>query len=422
MKKVEIMDMKKLWARCEMRSSLLFGVRPGSLEYNQLAQHLVPLIINLGTALTEEADDDHVYDSVDWRPGQCDNGFLSVLGSSGAGKTEAFKRIAKEIVRHGIPILVFDFHGDVEIPWINSVLLSSGTASTVGVNPLQLTSFDAERTGLIEQRMALAGMLRRAIPTLSPNQMAILTAAMAEAYRRVGIRDEWVETWHSPPPSISMVTEVLMEWCYSHPLYGSRSVMGCINAVQAVFSHPVFNRQHNLDVTSLLMASSRLDLSAVDDSIRFIVAETVLRMVFAALRRQGPIPVDPAGDHERFRLFIMIDEAKILAMGKGDPNGRDRILNVLATEGRKYGIGLILASQLSLHFGDDVKGNIGARLVLRPSDWYEARKNALEIGVQPNELLCLRGKGEGFFRQGSDKAVKLQMVQSRKPMYPMDEM
>jgi DNA helicase HerA-like ATPase len=110
----------------------------------------------------------------------------------------------------------------------------------------------------------------------------------------------------------------------------------------------------------------------------------------------------------------MIDEAKILAMGKGDPNGRDRILNVLATEGRKFGIGLILASQSSSHLGEDVKGNVGARLVLRSPDWSEVRKNALEIQVQPRDLESLRGKGEGFFRQGAGKAVKVQMSRAPK--------
>ena len=121
-------------------------------------------------------------------------------------------------------------------------------------------------------------------------------------------------------------------------------------------------------------------------------------MIFDTLRQRGPIPVNPADDSERFRLFIVIDEAKILSMGKGDPNGKDRILNVLATEGRKFGIGLILASQMSEHFSNEVKANISAKLVLKPMDSKEAKKNAADVQVDPKDVANLEGKGDGYYR------------------------
>jgi len=50
--------------------------------------------------------------------------------------------------------------------------------------------------------------------------------------------------------------------------------------------------------------------------------ETLLRRVFRVLRLKGPIPVQPVDDHQRFRLFVLIDEAKILSTGGGDRTGQ----------------------------------------------------------------------------------------------------
>jgi hypothetical protein len=56
----------------------------------------------------------------------------------------------------------------------------------------------------------------------------------------------------------------------------------------------------------------------------FVAIETLLRKLFRMLRLRGPIPVQPAGDRQRLRLFVVIDEAKILSLGGGE---RDRADN-----------------------------------------------------------------------------------------------
>lgn len=87
-------------------------------------------------------------------------------------------------------------------------------------------------------------------------------------------------------------------------------------------------------------------------------------------------------------------------MGKGDPDGRDRILNILTTEVRKCGLGLILESQSIGHFGSDVRANITSRLVLRHLDYDEARHAAKGMRLTADVLLDLRGKGDGYFLNG----------------------
>ena len=83
-------------------------------------------------------------------------------------------------------MLVFDFHGDVLLPGVRSILLSSGSASTLGLNPMELDTTSAEESGLYDQRAVLRNMIQRAVPALGHRQASILRDALDEAYTRAG--------------------------------------------------------------------------------------------------------------------------------------------------------------------------------------------------------------------------------------------
>ncbi len=159
------------------------------------------------------------------------------------------------------------------------------------------------------------------------------------------------------------------------------------------------------DVEKILSSNNRINLSKVDDFSIHLVAVNLLRMIFNTLRRKGPIPVNPVDDSERYRLFIVIDEAKILY--KRGRNRKDSIFNTLVKEGQKFGIGLIFASQMSESFSDEIKTNISARLVLKPINLDEAEKNAAMVYVTPKEINNLEGKGDGYYRCNANQGTVL---------------
>jgi hypothetical protein len=54
--------------------------------------------------------------------------------------------------------------------------------------------------------------------------------------------------------------------------------------------------------------------------------------------------------------------------------------------------------------------NIATRLVLKPMDTREAKKNASNVQVPFEELLNLQGHGQGFYKTGNrQRAVKIQV-------------
>lgn len=394
-----------MWKR---RKQILFvqcalGIKPGMPEYFDYAKSLMPLEIPLGTATEEDR-------KICWEPGLESNGIFLVLGASGSGKTETLKRLGYHIAEEAIPVLVIDFHGDVIFPGINSVLLSGSMNSFIGVNPLELDSCSAMETGLYEQRVILLEMIRRVV-RLGHKQYSLLLEVVERAYREKGILDDYPMTWGYSPPTLPDVLTLLRWRAESDNSADERNLArGCLSAVSAVFGHPIFHRHSHLTITNILRGNLRIDLSKINsEAIRYIVAEALLRKVFRVLRLQGPIPVNPAGDSERFRLFIFIDEAKILSTFGDNVNSSGHILNILATEGRKYGIGLILASQMGEHFGNELKSSAGTWLVMKPMDDREAKRNAPNAQVAPDCLTALVGHGDGYFRTGT--SLRPQLIQ-----------
>ncbi|WP_437537392.1 helicase HerA-like domain-containing protein [Sorangium sp. So ce726] len=349
--------------------------------------------------------------AVHWVPGRQSNGFFLILGASGSGKTETLKVLGESVVNAGVPVLVFDFHGDVILPGMRSVLLSSGAASKFGLNPMELDVHSAQESGLYDQRAALRGMIQRAVPALGHRQSSILREAFDAAYARAGILDDDDSTWRRAAPSFGDIESILDGWAQDDARKGQRTAIeGCLAAVQELFGHPIFGRPSHISVEQILSESLRLDLSKLPDQVRFIATETLLRKIFRMLRLKGPIPVQPADDRERFRLFVLIDEAKILSLGGGERDRTDNILNELITEARKFGLGMILASQMSDHFSEEVRANAATWLVLKPMDIREARKNAPNVSVDPDDLIHLAGRGDGYYRdRPSARARRIQV-------------
>ncbi len=349
---------------------------------------------------------------VSWAPGRQSNGFFLILGASGSGKTETLKVLGTSVAQNGIPVLVFDFHGDVRLPSVPSVLLSSGSASTMGLNPMELDISSAEESGLYDQRASLRGMIQRAVPALGHRQSNILREAFDEAYQRAGIDDNDSTTWSRPAPTFRTVEDILREWADDDARKAQRAAIeGCLAAVQELFGHPIFQRKKHVSVEQMLTASIRLDFSKLPDHVRFVATETLLRKLFRVLRLRGPIPVQPADDRQRFRIFVVIDEAKILSLGGGDRDRANNILNELITEARKFGLGMIIASQMSEHFSEEVRANAATWLVLKPMNMTEAKKNAPNVSVDPEDLMRLNGKGDGYFRDRStSRARRIQVL------------
>jgi hypothetical protein len=275
--------------------------------------------------------------------------------------------------------------------------LSAAPGDTIGINPLEIDIEGAKGAGLYDHRQTLVEMIHRAVPTLGHNQINMLHDILAKAYLKQGIRDEDAATWGLPAPTCAK-------------LLADMKNEGLIAGVRGLFGHPVFNRAQNIAIADLMMAGGRINLAKLPDGVRYIVTETMLRRIFTAAKLRGSIPVKPANDHERFRLFLVIDEARLMTMG-----GPSDIMQRLANEGRKFGLGMLFASQSVEHFPYDIRNSAASLLALRPQMMREATINAKQVGVPPEALMGLTGKGHGFWKVGAEPVRELRVLQYEAP-------
>ena len=102
------------------------------------------------------------------------------MGASGSGKTETLKVLTDGVRRASIPVLIFDFHGDVKVDGVRSEILSHSPASRIGLNPLELDSSDTEH-GPYVQRQVIKELITGAV-RLGHRQSSALSKALQEAY------------------------------------------------------------------------------------------------------------------------------------------------------------------------------------------------------------------------------------------------
>lgn len=338
-----------------------------------------------------------------WEPAKQPNGFFLILGASGSGKTETLKVIASEIHHFGIPCLIFDFHGDVMLNEADDFVLSHGPACTHGINPMELDSTDLADGGVYAQVNTLLTMLKACVPSLGHRQWRVIKDILNIAYTRKGISDE-PSTWVKIPPTFADVLEMMEEEMENENVSKTqKNIMeSAYDTIARVFEHPIFAKSQQLFIDDFLSRSHRLNLVHLEEDVRFVVTDTLLRKLARALKAKGNIPVQPQSDREQFRLFVFVDEAKILSMGGKDRDSTNAILNKLATEYRKFGLGMVLASQMSDHFSNETKAQMATRLALKPFDYAEAKKNAQDVNVSPEDLIQLVGRGDGYLRIGTD--------------------
>jgi hypothetical protein len=386
------------------------GLEPGMPAYQRYRRAFNPIEISLGENLEEE-------EQLEYRPGEESNGLLLVTGGAGAGKTDGLKRIIGELAWQACPVLTVDVHGDVIAPGQNDVVLTDGMAAQASVNPLAVTRHGMHWYGLKAKIDQILSLIERAGGKLGHKQVACFRTILARAYEVCGIDEAQPWTWDLPAPNFASIAELLSRAIdQGQNLHDPQTLRDCHSKIDSFAGSRVFNHPNVLSVEQMKAWNLRLDCSRLSLKAQQVLAETVLQMIFEEHRAMGPIPVACNGDRDRFRVFVVLDEAKVLTMSKGDVDRSDHIVNVLATEGRKFGIGLVLASQLEEHFGRDTLANAACRLAMRPMDNKEAVRIAKTMEVSKDTLLGLKDVGAGVYRSGAagqSVLVKLDKAEER---------
>jgi type IV secretory pathway VirB4 component len=286
------------------------------------------------------------------------------IGASGSGKTQTLKAIAYSLRQTypDIQIFVIDFHGDQEIEGETCYPLHM--ASPHGINPL-VVNLDPEGGGPNLQAIAVTSTLKKSL-RLGPNQEGLMLDILELCYSTRGITQENVNSWTKTPPNFADIRKIIEGRIENACKESVKLKLKLAATFQyGVFSRPQpeFNEQH-----------VRIDLSKLPPEIAAIAAESLAWQLMNQHRLSGE------AKEKLPKTYLFIDEAKEL---KKSP-ACDRII----ADGRKYGLGLVLASQSERHLSADVIGNSSTKIVL-PVDSSEVKKVSSKFRLSEKKLAHL---------------------------------
>lgn len=310
-----------------------------------------------------------------WNPLSVANPHFCGIGTSGSGKTQTLKAIAHElqIKFPEIRVIVIDYHGDQEL--VGETLYELNQESPHGINPLVI-DLDPKGGGPNLQAIAVAATLKRAL-TMGPNQEGLLIDLLTESYKTVNCLQQNLASWKSKPPTFATLQELIAarieDGCKESPKLALK--------LAASFQYGIFNKPQ----PSLNHKLIRFELTSLAKApgLCAIATEALLKQLMDSHRLLGAIP-------NTIRTYILIDEAKEIKLSPS--------LKTIVRDGRKYGLGIGLMSQMPSDYTDDIIANTATKIVLGV-DSSEVKKTALKFrfgesaiaNLQPLEALVRTG-------------------------------
>jgi len=316
----------------------------------------------------------HVGTGCYWHPLKASNPHAAIVGTSGSGKTQTLKALMFELVKTpGYRVLALDVHGDLDIP--GERLIPLHMSSTYGVNPLAISQ-DPEGGGPGIQSIVVAESLKRSLQ-MGPNQVGYIIQLIKDCYLERGLMQTNITTWSNEPPDFSDLEEKLTQLAED----GDKEANRILLKLSATFQFGIFSRPQPDWVEEPL---TRVDLSKLPSELASIAIESLTQQLFNRYRL--------AGEGNSPMTFIVIDECKLMY--------KSRSLDRILTEGRKFSIGALVASQSERHMSQDLLGNAAFKLVL-PVDQMEVKKVAQRFRFDEKRIAALNPL-QALVRVGKD--------------------
>ena len=296
-----------------------------------------------------------------WNPVQSVNPHVMILGESGFGKTYSTSCLIAELTRSHITSIIFDYGQGFTADSAHPTLLALAKpqqfeAARLGIhlNPFEILPSDLHGPLSVAQR--IADTLGRVFPGIGIQQNAAIRDSIISLYKEAGIHSQVASSWHKPVPRFGRLRDALNENA-EDPGRSDRNVFRtAASHISSLFVFDVFRGTGvSLPWTDLLRQANPvvIQLRGLEQNLQRAITELLLWNLMGLLESIGPGPL---------RTIIVIDEAHRMPMGAGSA------VEKLLREGRKFGAGVILASQQPEDFTPVAFSNTATKLVFQISD------------------------------------------------------
>lgn len=310
-------------------------------------------------------DDIEYRDSIYWEPldsRAVPNPHMMIMGESGSGKTYASQCLIAELSQKHIPSIIFDYGQGFETRTLDEVfrkytepkeyLLSE---EGVPVNPLQIFPGDTHGPKSVASRLS---DVFDAVYSLGPIQRRVLIDAILGVFQKAGMSPDDQQSWGKKLPTVTNLQGELDELAGNKEYPNSRNAVGLAARLTTFFMLSPFRSDESGWSWDRLVADPDhhvhiLQFRGLEGKTQRILIEVLLWHLSFYLKSQG---------QQRLRLYCVLDEAHHLSFRDSGP------VDQLLREARKFGLGLIFASQQPEDFSKAAFSNSASKLVFQVAD------------------------------------------------------
>ena len=286
-----------------------------------------------------------------WYPNDTDKVFhtnTGIIGTMGTGKTQFTKSMITQIHRESkynvdgkdVGILIFDYKGDYnksKTDFIEATNANVYELYHLPFNPLSVIKAVNSKPMLpLHTANSLKVTLAKAFG-LGIKQETLLRDLIMEAYEKRGIIKNKPETWDNPAPTLKDVYDIYVnrEDLKEDSLYAAFS-----NLIDFEIFEPDPHQTKSL--FELIDGVTVIDLSGYDPDIQNLVVAITLDLFYSQMQAYGHSGVK--GNLRQLNKMILVDEADNFLSKDFET------LKKILKEGREFGVGTILSTQLLSHF------------------------------------------------------------------------
>ncbi len=286
------------------------------------------------------------------------NPHIILLGMSGFGKSTMMKSILIDINRMGSAAILFDAHNEHK----EAILAMNGRvydASKSGINILELDGVNTQ-----ERISDIVGLFKN-VYSLGQIQAIKLSQCLSYCYRKSSMLGQKARS----PKIADLISEINIFIKNSRTASERNSLMHLKEKIY----HLSTAIDSTVEISALKNGISSFSLAGLKSrEARIIYIHELLRRLYTSMKENAK--------EKGTSLFIMIDEAQFLLGSEGG----SRIVTSMVEEGRKYGVGLIIATHISSNLDRQVMANASTLISFYARDPTEINyiSNAMSGGNQ----------------------------------------
>ncbi len=271
-----------------------------------------------------------------------------IIGTMGTGKTQFTKSLVTQLYReskhnvdrHKLGILIFDYKGDYnksKEDFIEATDANVYELYHLPFNPLSVIRAKNSKPMLpLHTANSLKVTLAKAFG-LGIKQETLLRDLIMDAYESKGIIKNKPDTWDKPAPTLKDVYDLYVnrDDLKEDSLYAAFS-----NLIDFEIFEPDGNETKSL--FDLIDGVTVIDLSGYDPDIQNLVVAITLDLFYSQMQAHGHSKIE--GNMRQLNKMILVDEADNFLSKDFET------LKKILKEGREFGVGTILSTQLLSHF------------------------------------------------------------------------